>query len=77
MILIFLCLCVIAIYGYDQLDDYDHIMHYYEENSHFPIVHTYYNKHFSTSRQFEDFTNTVEETEYRNKDFAKFLLSDC
>lgn len=46
--------------GYDQVDDYDHIMHYYEEYSQFPIVHVYYNRHFSSAPQFEDFTNTIE-----------------
>jgi len=52
-------------------------MVYYEEYSYFPIVHVYYNKHFKKSRQFEDFLEVIEVTEYRNKDFSKFLLTDC
>lgn len=72
-----LLLLAAAVLAYDRIDDYDHIMHYYEEHSHFPIVHTYFNRHFSSAPQFEDFTNTIEETEYRNKDYVKFLLTDC
>ena len=48
--------------SYDQHDEYKYIMHYYESNSEYPIVHVYYNHHFAKSRQFEDFLNIVEET---------------
>lgn len=70
-------LCLWVGQAYDQHDDYKYIMHYYEENSQYPIVHAYYNDHFSKSRQFEDFLGILEETEYRNKDFGKFLLTNC
>lgn len=51
-----------AVLAYDRIDDYDHIMHYYEEHSQFLIVHAYFSRHFSSAPQFEDFTNTIEET---------------
>jgi len=52
-------------------------MHYYEEYSSYPIVHIYYNKHFKNSKQFQDFVEVIEETEYRNRDYSRYLLTDC
>lgn len=75
--LVLFLLCLSLINAYDQSDNYDEIMQYYEDNSYFPIVHVYYNRHFKNSRQFEDFVEVVEETEYRNKDYARFLFTDC
>ena len=75
--LLVLLLCVWPGCSYDQFDKYAEIMHYYEEQSQYPIVHVYYNRHFRNSRQFEDFVEVIEETEYRNKDYAKFMLTDC
>ena len=63
--------------AYDQHDNFKYIMGYYEENSQYPIIHAYYNQHFSSTRQFEDFLAVIEETEYRNKDYARFLLTNC
>jgi len=40
---------------YDQHDDFKWIMSYYEDNSQYPIIHAYYNKHFSSTPQFSDF----------------------
>lgn len=62
---------------YERLDNENEILNYYEENSQYPIFHMYHNKHFSRSRQFEDFLDVLEETEYRNHDYARFLLTDC
>lgn len=52
-------------------------MVYYEEHSYMPILHVYYNKHFKNSKEFVDFLEVIEETEYRNKDYTRFLFSDC
>ena len=41
--------------GYDKIDDHNEIMIYYEENSFIPIMHVYYNRHFSKSKQFQAF----------------------
>ena len=49
--LLSLSLILLAL-SYDQHNDYNYIMNYYEENSQFPIVHVHYNSHFSRSRQF-------------------------
>lgn len=46
-------------------------------NSQFPIIHLYHNRHFSASRQFQDFLEVLEETEYRNRDYVRFVLTDC
>jgi hypothetical protein len=75
--LLLVALLAVSGWAYDQHNDIDYIMHYYEEQSQFPIVHTYYNGHFSRARQFEDFLAVLEEAEYRNKDYARFLLTDC
>lgn len=47
--------CIIMALGYDKIDDYNEIMIYYEENSFMPIMHVYYNRHFSKSKQFQGF----------------------
>lgn len=52
-------------------------MAYHEDNSQYVIIHVYHNHHFSKSRQFEDFLEVIEETEYRNQDYTKFVLTDC
>lgn len=52
-------------------------MIYYEKNSFMPIMHVYYNKHFSKSKQFQSFIDTIEETEYQVAPYAKILLTDC
>lgn len=41
--------------SYDKIDDHNEIMVYYEENSFMPIMHVYYNRHFSKSKQFQAF----------------------
>lgn len=40
-------------------------------------MHIYHNRHFSKSRQFEDFLEVWEETEFRNSDVARFVMTDC
>lgn len=50
--------------SYDKIDDHNEIMVYYEENSFIPIMHVYYNRHFSKSKQFQAFIETLEEAEY-------------
>jgi len=72
-----LLVVVIIVSAYDKIDGYNELMHYYEENSQFPILHIYHNRHFSKSRQFEDFLEVWEETEYRNIDVARFVMTDC
>ena len=52
MRLLLALLLLILASSYDQHDDYTYIMHYYEQNSQYPIVHAYYNNHFSKSKQF-------------------------
>lgn len=42
-----------------------------------PILHVYYNQHFKNSKDFEEFVDVIEEVEYRNKDYARFLFTDC
>lgn len=74
LLLVFLLSCCL---GLDRLDSKEQISHYYEEYSHFPVVNCFYNRHFSSSPQFEDFINTLEEVEYRNHDHVKVLLTDC
>jgi hypothetical protein len=75
----FLLLLLLVCWGssYDQHDDFKWIMSYYEDNSQYPIIHAYYNHHFSSTHQFTDFLAVLEETEYRNKDHARFLLTNC
>ena len=63
--------------GYDKIDDHNEIMVYYEENSFMPIMHVYYNRHFSKSKQFQAFIETLEEAEYEIGSYAKILLTDC
>ena len=50
-------------------------MHYHEQNSEFPIVHVYHNRHFTSSPQYQDFLETIEETEARCGDYARFLAT--
>lgn len=52
-------------------------MAYYEENSFMPILHVYFNRHFSKSRQYDSFLEVIEETEFEVKSYAKILLTDC
>jgi hypothetical protein len=66
-----------AAIGFEKIDDYDKLMHYHEDNSQFPIVHVYHNRHFSQSRQFNDFIEVLEETEFRCRDYVRFVLTDC
>jgi hypothetical protein len=68
-----LCLCA----SYEQINGHDELMNFHEQNSQYPILHVYHNHHFSQSRQFQDFLEVLEETEYRNRDYARFVLSDC
>ncbi len=42
-----------------------------------PIVHVYYNRHFSKSKQFQQFLDVIEEAEYEISSYAKILLTDC
>ena len=63
--------------AYERIDGYDELMRYHEENSQFPIVHVYHNRHFSHSPHFQDFLETIEETEARCGDYARFVLTDC
>lgn len=41
------------------------------------MFHVYHNRHFSKSRQFQDFLEVVDDAELRTRDFAKFILTDC
>lgn len=72
-----LLVVVTLVTAYDKIDGYNELMNYYEENSQFPILHIYHNRHFSKSRQFEDFLEVWEETEFRNRDVARFVMTDC
>lgn len=54
-ILVIIALCIIFAQSYDKIDDHNEIMIYYEENSFMPIMHVYYNRHFSKSKQFQAF----------------------
>lgn len=42
-----------------------------------PIMHVYYNRHFSKSRQWQSFLDVVEEAEYEVGSYAKIMLTDC
>ena len=42
-----------------------------------PIMHVYYNRHFSKSRQWQGFLDVIEETEYEVGSYAKIMLTDC
>jgi hypothetical protein len=68
---------VAACVAYEQMDNSDQLMNYHEQHSQYPIIHVYHNRHFSQSRQFQDFLEVLEETEYRNRDYVRFVLSDC
>jgi hypothetical protein len=76
-VLLALLLCTAMVQSYEQLDDYDEMMDYFVETSLLPTIQIYYNRHFGTSRQFDDFLSALQETEYKNKDFARFALIDC
>jgi hypothetical protein len=52
-------------------------MAFYEDNSYMPIMHVYYNRHFSKSRQWQGFLDVIEETEYEVGSYAKMMLTDC
>lgn len=76
-LLLALFLCTVMVQSYEKLEDYDKLMEYLVETSLMPTVQIYYNRHFGTSRQFDDFVSALEETEYKNKDYARFVLIDC
>jgi hypothetical protein len=76
-LLLAVLLCTAVVHSYEQLDDYDRMMEYFVETSLMPTIQIYYNRHFGTSRQFDDFASALEETEYKNKDYARFALIDC
>jgi hypothetical protein len=42
-----------------------------------PIMHVYYNRHFSKSKQYQNFLEVIEETEYEAGSYSKILLTDC
>lgn len=42
-----------------------------------PILHVYYNKHFSKTRQYASFLDVIEEAEFEIRSYAKILLTDC
>jgi hypothetical protein len=63
--------------AYERIDGYDELLHYHEQNSEFPIVHVYHNRHFTNSPQYQDFLETIEETEARCGDYARFVMTDC
>jgi hypothetical protein len=42
-----------------------------------PILHVYYNRHFSKSRQWQGFLDVIEETEYEAGSYARIMLTDC
>jgi hypothetical protein len=52
-------------------------MAYYEDNSFMPILHVYYNWHFSKSRQWQNFLEVVEDTEFEVGSYARIMLTDC
>ena len=62
--LLFVVAFLVMTMSYDKIDDHNEIMVYYEENSFIPIMHVYYNRHFSKSKQFQAFIETLEEAEY-------------
>jgi hypothetical protein len=72
-----LVLLFVFVSSYEKLDSHKSLIEYYEDYSHYPLFHVYHNRHFSKSIQFEDFLEVLEEVEYRNKDWAKFVLTDC
>lgn len=51
-LLVLFLACIFMVMGYDKIDNHNEIMVYYEENSYMPIMHVYYNRHFSKSKQF-------------------------
>lgn len=48
-----------------------------EKYANFPTFHTYYNRHFGKSRQFNDFLEVLEDVNVKVKDYALLLLTDC
>lgn len=76
-VLLALLVCSVLVQSYDQLEDYDKLIDYYGETSLLPTIHIYYNRHFGTSRQFDDFLSALQETEYKNKDYTRFALINC
>ena len=70
----FILLCVNA---YVEIHDRNRILAYYEENSYQPIMHVYYNRHFSNSKQFNNFIDVIEEAELKLSEFSKIILTDC
>lgn len=75
--LLVLAMCLWFGVSYVELNNKNEIYHFYEEHSHMPIMQLFHNRHFAKSRQFQDFLDVVEETEYRNKDYAQIVLTDC
>ncbi len=51
--------------AYVEIHDRNRILAYYEENSYQPIMHVYYNRHFSNSKQFNNFIDVIEEAELK------------
>lgn len=41
------------------------------------MAHIYYNRHFSKSKQFDNFLDVVEEAEFLTKDYAKVVFTNC
>lgn len=59
-LLLAVLLCTFMVQSYEQLEDYDKIMEYFVETSLIPTIQIYYNRHFGTSRQFDDFASALE-----------------
>lgn len=74
---ILMALFVVLTVSYDQLNENHEIMMFYERYSFMPIVHVYYNRYFSKSKQFQQFLDVIEEAEYEISSYAKILFTDC
>lgn len=61
-----------------QLNSKREVMAYYEDHSFYPILHLYYNRHFSSSKQFKHFkADVLEEVQLEMRDYARIVFTDC
>lgn len=63
--IVYFTFTLLFVNAYVEIHDRNRILAYYEENSYQPIMHIYYNRHFSNSKQFNNFIDVIEEAEFK------------
>jgi hypothetical protein len=64
-------------YTYPELNEQHDVFSYYEQKSFTPLLHLFFNRHFRTSKQFENLEIILNELKEDIRDFGEIIYTDC